>query len=81
MDIKIARFKYNNHINTPILQLNEDIMKKVKHADPMKTRTGKTRLGPLTLAQLREMKEKSAKPKMKQQIQNRINELESRLVK
>jgi hypothetical protein len=45
------------------------------HADPMKTKTGKTRLGPLNLAQLTEMLEKSSKPKDKAKIQNRITTL------
>lgn len=43
----------------------------IKHADPMKTKTGKTRLGPLNLAQLNDMLEK-AKPKDRSKIQNRI---------
>jgi len=45
------------------------------HADPMKTKPGKTRLGPLNLAQLTEMLEKSSKPKDKAKIQNRITTL------
>ncbi len=47
--------------------------------DPMKTRTGKTRLGPLNLVQLREMLDKSSRPKDKSKIQNRIRILESRI--
>jgi hypothetical protein len=52
-------------------------MKKKKVADPMRTRTGKVRLGPLNLAQLEEMLAKAQK-KEKNRIQNRINELKSR---
>lgn len=37
----------------------------------MKTKTGKTRLGPLNLTQLNDMLEK-AKPKNRSKIQNRI---------
>ena len=43
----------------------------IKHADPLKTKTGKTRLGPLNLIQLNDMLEK-AKPKDRSKIQNRI---------
>jgi len=52
-------------------------MKKKKTADPMRTRTGKVRLGPLNLTQLEEMLAKAQK-KEKNKIQNRINELKSR---
>lgn len=50
-------------------------MANVKHADPMKTKTGKPRLGPLNLKQLTEMLEKESKPKNKSKIQNRIRTL------
>jgi hypothetical protein len=46
------------------------------HADPFKTKTGKTRLGPLNLKQLREMLEKESRAKNKGKIQNRIRVLE-----
>ena len=46
------------------------------HADPMKTKTGKTRLGPLNLKQLTEMLAKESKAKNKSKIQNRIRALE-----
>jgi len=46
--------------------------------DPMKTKTGKTRLGPLNLKQLQEMLEKASRPKDKSKIHNRIKILESR---
>jgi hypothetical protein len=51
-------------------------MANTKHADPMKTKTGKTRLGPLNLKQLTEMLEKESKAKHKSKIQNRIRALE-----
>ncbi len=49
--------------------------------DPMKTKTGKPRLGPLSLTQLKEMLEKSSRPKDKGKIRNRIKILEDRLTK
>jgi len=51
-------------------------MANVQHRDPMKTKTGKTRLGPLNLKQLTEMLEKESKTKNKSKIQNRIRALE-----
>ncbi len=42
--------------------------------DPMKTRTGKTRLGPLNVKQLNEMLG-SCRPKHKMKIQRRIQNL------
>lgn len=48
------------------------VPKNRKHSDPLKTRTGKTRLGPLSLTKLQEMLDK-ARPKDKTKIQNRIN--------
>ena len=47
--------------------------------DPMKTKTGKTRLGPLSLAQLEEMLEKSSRPKEKGKIVHRITQLKKTL--
>jgi len=47
-------------------------------ADPMKTKTGKTRLGPLNLAQLKDMLEKTSRARDKGKIQSRIKILESR---
>jgi hypothetical protein len=52
---------------------------KVKTANPMLTRNGKTRLGPLNLTQLTEMLEKSSKPKDRAKIQNRVKVLEARI--
>jgi hypothetical protein len=52
---------------------------KVKTANPMLTRNGKTRLGPLNLTQLTTMLEKSSKPKEKAKIQSRIRTLEARV--
>jgi hypothetical protein len=51
----------------------------VKKANPMQTRTGKTRLGPLNLNQLIELKNKTQKKKEKAKIQNRIDILERRV--
>jgi hypothetical protein len=47
-------------------------------ANPMLTRTGKTKLGPLNIKQLYEMLEKESRAKNKGKIQNRIRELEKR---
>jgi hypothetical protein len=52
---------------------------KTTHSDPMKTKTGKTRLGPLNLNQLKDMLEKTSRAKDKGKIQNRIKILESRI--
>jgi hypothetical protein len=43
-------------------------------ADPLKTRTGKTRLGPLNINKLEEML-KSARAKDRSKIENRIRHL------
>ena len=43
--------------------------------DPMKTKTGKARLGPLNISQLNEMLS-SCRPKHKMKIQRRIDKLE-----
>ena len=51
-------------------------MANVQRRDPMKTKTGKTRLGPLNLRQLTEMLAKESKPKNKSKIQSRIRALE-----
>jgi hypothetical protein len=47
--------------------------------NPMQHKTGKTRLGPLSLAQLNEMLEKSSRPKDKAKIRNRIKIVETRV--
>ena len=54
---------------------------KTDHGDPMKYKTGKPRLGPLNLAQLKELFEKSSRPKDRARIQSRINIVETRLQK
>lgn len=51
------------------------------HNDPMKYKTGKVRLGPLNMTQLKELFEKSSRPKDRARIQSRINILEKRLQK
>lgn len=50
----------------------------VKKANPMTTKTGKPRLGPLNIAQLRELLAKTTKKKIRAQITRRINVLETR---
>jgi hypothetical protein len=50
---------------------------KTRVANPMLTKTGKTRLGPLSLKQLAEMLEKSSKPKEKNKIETRIRTLKN----
>ena len=53
--------------------------KTIKTANPMLTRNGKTRLGPLNLTQLTTMLEKSSRPRDKAKIQSRIRTLEARV--
>jgi hypothetical protein len=53
--------------------------KKIRIANPMLTKNGKTRLGPLNLTQLNAMLEKSSKPKDKAKIMNRVKILEARV--
>ena len=47
--------------------------------DPNRTKTGKTRLGGLTVAQLTQLAEKEGKKKTRAKIQNRIRIVTSRL--
>jgi hypothetical protein len=51
---------------------------KSKKRNPMLTKNGKPRLGPLNLTQLNDMLEKSSRPKDKAKIQKRIATLTSR---
>lgn len=53
-------------------------MRAKKKASPMHYKTGKVRLGPLSLKQLNDMLEKSSKSKEKARIRNRIATLEKR---
>ena len=46
--------------------------------DPMKTKTGKTRLGGLTVAQLTALVDKEGRNKIKAKILNRIRIVQSR---
>ena len=46
--------------------------------DPQKTKTGKTRLGPLNIGQLEDMLSKSSRPKEQAKIRNRVRILKSR---
>lgn len=50
----------------------------VKKANPMQTRTGKPRLGPLNITQLEALLEKTAKKKEKAKILNRIRIVSAR---
>ena len=50
----------------------------VKKSNPMLTRTGNPRLGPLNHEQLKTMLEKSSKPKDTAKINSRIRTLENR---
>ena len=50
----------------------------VKNADPLKTKTGKTRLKPLNYRQLEDMLSK-AQPKHRQKIQNRMRTLAEKI--
>ena len=45
---------------------------KTKKKNPMLTKNGKPRLGPLNLVQLNDMLEKTSKPKEKAKIRNAI---------
>ena len=53
--------------------------KKIRIANPMLTKNGKQRLGPLSLEQLKTMLEKSSRPKDKAKIQSRVRILEARI--
>jgi len=53
--------------------------KKIRMNDPLKTKNGKTRLGPLSLTQLTDMLEKSSRPKDKAKILNRVTILKKKL--
>jgi hypothetical protein len=52
---------------------------KEKVKEPLKTKTGKIRLGPLNMTQLGELLEKSNKDKEKAKIRNRMRILTSRI--
>jgi hypothetical protein len=53
--------------------------KKVRIANPMLTKNGKQRLGPLSLEQLKTMLEKSSRPKDKAKILSRVRILKARI--
>jgi hypothetical protein len=53
--------------------------KKIRMNDPLKTKNGKTRLGPLSLTQLKDMLEKTSRPKDKAKILSRVRILEARV--
>jgi hypothetical protein len=49
------------------------VSKSSRKADPLKTKNGRTRLGPLSIAKLQEMAEKSNRPRDKDKILRAIN--------
>jgi len=51
---------------------------KAKPRNPLRTKNDKARIKGLTLTQLSELKDKSSRPKDKDKIQRRINNLKSR---
>jgi hypothetical protein len=53
---------------------------KSRKANPMLTKTGKPRLGPLNLNQLNDMLEKTSRLKDKAKIQKRIDTLKGRSI-
>ena len=59
--------------NTMVMAVNQN--QKNRKSNPMLTKTGKTRLGPLNLAQLTKLLETSTKPKEKDKIQRALNKL------
>jgi hypothetical protein len=50
-------------------------MKGTKHRDPLKTKTGKTRLGPLSIAQLEDLIEKTSSKKTKGKFRQKLDQL------
>ena len=54
-------------------------MKGNKHRDPLKTKTGKTRLGPLSITQIEDLIEKTSSKKIKGKFRQRLDQLKSRL--
>jgi hypothetical protein len=53
-------------------------MQQVKKSNPLRTRTGKLRLGPMSVKQLNEEIEKTNKPKMKHRYCTRLTQLQKR---
>ena len=54
------------------------VVSKTKKKNPMLTKNGKPRLGPLNIKQLNDMLEKTSRPKDKAKIQKRIAVITSR---
>lgn len=50
-------------------------MKGSKHRDPLKTKTGKTRLGPLSIAQLEDLIEKTSSKKIKGKFRQKLDQV------
>lgn len=53
-------------------------MRGIKARDPMKTKNGRVRLGPLSIAQLQELIEKTSSKKGKGRFQQRLDQLKSK---
>lgn len=53
-------------------------MRGIKPRDPMKTRNGRTRLGPLNAVQIEELIAKSSSNKEKDRLRQRLVQLKSR---
>jgi len=50
----------------------------IRKRNPLRTRNDRIKLKPLTLTQLSELRDKSSRPKDKDKIQRRINNLNSK---
>lgn len=53
-------------------------MKGIKNRDPMKTRNGRNRLGPLSIAQLEDLIEKSSQSRDRDRYRSRLAQMISR---
>jgi hypothetical protein len=53
-------------------------MQQLKKSNPLRTRTGKLRLGPMSAKQLIQEIEKTNKPKMKHRYRTRLAQLQKR---
>jgi hypothetical protein len=53
-------------------------MQQLKKSNPLRTRTGKLRLGPMSVKQLNEEIEKTSSPKMKHRYRTRLAQLQKR---
>ena len=69
---KDQTLKYNQY------NLRYDDMQQLKKSNPLRTRTGKLRLGPMSAKQLIQEIEKTNKPKMKHRYRTRLAQLQKR---